>query len=403
MTLALVRGAFLNQFEMQNYEPLMGEYEITAFSSENPTQGDFSFPVVKLPSPTDLPNFPYKMPILNRIFKDAHVLFGLENKLKGYDVAHCAETYYYYTKQCLDAKKRGFVKKVVSTVWETIPFNNEGIRGRRGMKKRAIKEIDHFLAVTSLAKEALIKEGCDPNKISVTPMGVDLERFRPRNDIKEGVLKLVQDDSKVTVREVTETSSKSGKWLNVLFVGRLEEEKGVMDLVNTFAQLIEEGIEKTIGRKLLLSLVGKGSQEQKIKQIAKSSGVGDRIKISALPYQGIERIYQEADIFVLPSKPTRYWEEQFGMVLVEAMATGLPIISTYSGAIPEVIGDAGILVTPSDGIGLKDALKKLIDSPADRSLLGIKARKRSEELFDAKKQAEKINNLYKNLFLENET
>jgi len=146
--IALVRGKFLNAYEMQIFEPLAKKYEIIAFGSSNPYQENFAFPVVKLPSPMDLPEFPEKMPILNRVFTDAHYLFGLESKLKGFDLVHSAETYFNYTQQALRAKERGYIKKVVATVLENIPFNNEGIRGRKEFKENARKNLDHLVALT---------------------------------------------------------------------------------------------------------------------------------------------------------------------------------------------------------------------------------------------------------------
>jgi hypothetical protein len=167
MKVAVVRGKFLNKYEMQFFEPLADTFDITAFGSLTSFHDDFRFPVVKLPSPMDLPDFPYKMPVLNRLFIDAHYLLGLEGKLKGFDLVHTAETYFRYTQQCLNAKKKGYVKRVIATVLENIPFNNEGIAGRRGYKTRARRELDHIIALTNKTKTALLLEGADTKKITV--------------------------------------------------------------------------------------------------------------------------------------------------------------------------------------------------------------------------------------------
>ena len=111
--IALVIGKFLNKFEMQAFEPLTKSFQMVGFGSLKPMHRNFQFPVVHLASPVDLPAFPYKMQILNRIFVDAQYLFGLGKHLEGFDIAHSAETYFHYTKQCLDAKKKGYVKKVL--------------------------------------------------------------------------------------------------------------------------------------------------------------------------------------------------------------------------------------------------------------------------------------------------
>src|SRR5260221_12114416 len=182
MKVAIVRGKFLNRYEMQFFEPLAKKYDITAFSSLTPFHDKFTFPVIKLPSPMDLPEFPYKMPILNRLFVDAQYLFGLEHNLKGFDIVHTAETYYHYTRQALIAKKKGYVKKVIATVLENIPFNNEGIRGRKAFKARARAELDYIIALTKKTEVALLLEGADPKKITVLSHFIDTKVFYPTNE-----------------------------------------------------------------------------------------------------------------------------------------------------------------------------------------------------------------------------
>ena len=107
MKISIIRGAFINPYEMQNYYPLERYHDIVAVSSKRPLNSDIDLPLVKLLSPTDMPNIPFKYPILNRLFVDAHYLLGLENVLKGCDIAHVAETYYHYTIQAIMAKKKG--------------------------------------------------------------------------------------------------------------------------------------------------------------------------------------------------------------------------------------------------------------------------------------------------------
>ena len=199
----IVRGGFLNPFELQNYSPLKEKFDIKTVSSKFPISDKIELPLIKLWSPTDLPNFPYKFPVLNRIYTDAHQLFGLEKVIDGADIVHVAETYYGYTHQAILAKRGGRVKKIVSTVWEVLPHSNEGIKGRKEYKKLARENIDHFIAVTELAKKALIKEGVAESKISVIPIGIDLKKFKPIN------------------------KKKKARAINILCVARLVPEKGI--------------------------------------------------------------------------------------------------------------------------------------------------------------------------------
>jgi len=364
MKIAIVRGAYLNKFEMQNYEPLAKKHKITCFSSVKPIHSNLEFPIVKLFSPLDLANFPYKMPILNRIFKDAMFLWGLEKQLVDFDIAHSAETYFNYTQQCLEAKRRGLVKKVVATIWEVIPFNNEGIWGRKEFKQRAFSEVDKFLAVTNKAKEALIKEGCPQEKIRVIYMGVDLQEFRMKDN-------------------------KNKDSIDLLFVGRLVKEKGIYDLLKAFIRLLKDK------QMVELTMIGDGPEKESIIDLIKQTNWQRFIKIKKVSYKKMPQVYQQADIFVLPSRPTKYWQEQFGMVLAEAMASGLPIVSTKSGAIPEVLGKVGLLIKPNDPEGLYQSLKILLTNRTKRLELGRQARKRAETFFDCRKTALKIEALWK--------
>lgn len=369
MKIALVRGTYFNKFEMQNYEPLAKRHQIVGFSGLRPIHKKFTFPLVKLPSPVDLPNFPYKMPILNRVFLgDAMLLFGLEKRLKSFDVVHVRETYFYFTQQALNAKKAGLVKRVVCTCSETIPVNHEGIWRRRTFKQRAIKEVDQFHCLTKKARECLIKEGCDPKKIIVFPYGIDLEKFK----VKSQKLKV---------------AVKSQKLIKLLFVGRLVREKGIYDLLKAFVQIIKE-------KKASLTIIGSGPEEKNIINLINQIRLEKFITIKQASYNRMPFEYQKADVFILLSKPTKYWEEYFGMALIEAMACSLPIISTRCGAIPEVVGDCGMLVKPGDWRAASRAIKRLIKDNCLRKKLGLQARKRAEKYFDCQKVARNIEKLW---------
>lgn len=356
MRISLVRGAFLNPFELQNYYPLTDRYDMQAVSSLYPLNSSVDLPLVKLFSPTDLPDFPYKYQILNRLLIDIHYLSQLESVIKGSDIVHVAETYYHYTHQAIKAKLRGEVKKIVSTVWEVIPHNNEGIRGRKSFKALAYEHIDHFLAVTNLAKQALIKEGVSSGKITVIPMGVDVKRFSPAK------------------------KNKSTKSIQILFIGRLVEEKGVVELYEAYQNLVNKGY------KIELKLVGYGN----IYPPKNLAG----ITYSTLPYSRIQEAYQQTDIFCLPSKTTKYWQEQFGMVLVEAMSCGLPIVTTNTGAIQEVCEDMALYSAQGNANDLSKKLEKLVTNKELREKLGKGARQRVLKYFDSNKVAKKIDQLY---------
>ncbi len=376
-TVAIVRGKFLNKYEMQLFEPLVSRFCITAFGSLTCYHDAFAFPVVKIPSPMDLPDFPYKLPILNRLFTDAHVLWGLEARLRGFDLVHTAETYFYYTTQCLRAKQLGYVKKVIASVYENIPYNNEGIRGRTSLKMRAREELDHIIAISQKAKGALVKEGADPKKITVIGHFIDTNRFSP------------------TAQAIKRRASKRRSDMTILFVGRLEEEKGVYEFVRAVKLLLSDSdVRSTV---LSFLMVGDGSQRSRLKQLEQSLGVDTRIRHVHVSYEEMPRMYQIADIFVAPSKPIPTFEEQYCIALLEAQACGLPIVTTQTGSIPENVGTAGILVAPGDSIELARAIKRLLTNRSLRLALARKARRRAVTVHDRRIGAKLLARLYENV------
>lgn len=367
--IALIRGKFLTRYDMEPFELLTSKYDITAFASKTPFSDSFNFPTIKLWSPMDLPDFPYKMQTLNRLFIDAHFLLGLGEKLRGFDIVHTSETYFHYTNQALNAKKKGYVNKVVINVLENIAFNNEGIWGRKNFKKRAINEADYFIAGSNKSKAALLAEGVPEHKISVVGLGINTKIFYPRK-IKN-----------------------SSRNINILFAGRIEEYKGVFDTVKAF-----ETVFKDFPRyNLTLTIVGRGSKEKKLKELILRLGLDAKIIYKNASYEGMAEEYQNADIFLGPSKEDRYWQEQFGMVFAESLASGLPVITTDTGSIKETVGDAAIVVKPGSISEISAALKSLIKNPHKRLELGARGRERAQKVLSIDIVARKIDEIYQKL------
>lgn len=373
---AIIRGKFLNAYEMQLFEELTDRYDITAFGSLSPYHEKFCFPVVKLPSPMDIPEFPKKMGILNRLYTDAHYLYGLEEKLKGFDIVHSAETYFHYTQQALTAKKKGYIKRVIATVLENIPFNNEGIWGRKTFKKRAREELDHLVALTQRSKETLLLEGAREDKITVISHAISTTRFTLGKNHFQNIGKDKRDRT-------------------ILFSGRLEMYKGVYEILYAAKLLLMDPSLKRYN--VTFVFVGDGSEKKNMQLLERELGIESHVVHRQAPYSTMPEEYQAADIFTAPSKPTDTYQEQYCTALLEAQASALPIITTFSGGIPENIGDAGILVGPGDVYSLKEALKSFILSPKLRVEYAKKARERAEKIHSTKIVATKMDTLYQSL------
>jgi glycosyltransferase involved in cell wall biosynthesis len=99
------------------------------------------------------------------------------------------------------------------------------------------------------------------------------------------------------------------------------------------------------------------------------------------------------DVFALPSRTVGNWKEQFGRVIAEAGAAGIAVIGSDSGAIPDVIGDAGIVFPEGDETAIADAIRTLLEQPALRAEYGANGRRRAEELFSWQPVAKQYSDL----------
>ncbi len=365
--IAIVRGASLNKWEMQNYEPMRESFEMTAYTT-NQTYFDISritLPVVQLP------------------FKQQGLLMemeGLEESLADKDLVFTADITYKFSAQAVHAKQ-GSGCKVVCLEWENIPFNYEEYEEVHQIKDTVRNGADHFIAVTERAKEALMIEGVAEEKIDVIPMGVDLNVFRPVEENLESERKKMGIDRDDLV---------------VLFIGRMVWEKGIYDFLHAASRICSDS--SLNEKRIRFLIVGRGPELEGARERAEAVGIsGSTIFIEEYPYEEMYKLHNISDMFVLPSISTRSWQEQFGMVLIESMACGTPVISTYSGSIPEVVGDGGMLVQPNDHLSLYRAMKEMIIDNAVRDDLGKLALKRAETIFDAKKTAEKVRDVFNNV------
>jgi glycosyltransferase involved in cell wall biosynthesis len=103
------------------------------------------------------------------------------------------------------------------------------------------------------------------------------------------------------------------------------------------------------------------------------------------------------DVVVLPSLTRPNWKEQFGRILVEAMACAVPVVASGSGEIPNVVGDAGVLVPEGDAGALRAALAALLADPARRQELGRRGRARALERYTHRRIAEATARVYRTL------
>jgi glycosyltransferase involved in cell wall biosynthesis len=148
----------------------------------------------------------------------------------------------------------------------------------------------------------------------------------------------------------------------LLFVGRLVERKGAAYAVQALAELVRGG------RSVRLVIVGEGPEREALRRLATALGVADRIELAgALSPADVRARYAAGGIFVMPAITDWKGEQEgFGMVIVEAMAYGLPVVASRSGGIPDIIrdGENGLLVPERDVPALVAAVTRVIEDDA---------------------------------------
>ncbi len=208
--------------------------------------------------------------------------------------------------------------------------------------------------------------------IAVMPLGTDMDLFSP-GDARAHRSALGLDGAFV-----------------VGYFGRLVPEKGPMLLVEALARLPGDV-------RLLLDMYRNfvpGSYAAQLLERADALGVRNRIVTIDVAHAEVPDYMRVCDVIALPSLTTPMWREQFGRVLPEAMACGVPVIGSRSGNIPELIGHAGILVEEGSAEALADAIGVLRDTPERRAGLAIDGRARIRAHFSVEVQVEIMKELF---------
>jgi glycosyltransferase involved in cell wall biosynthesis len=172
------------------------------------------------------------------------------------------------------------------------------------------------------------------------------------------------------------------------YVGRMVIRKGVDTLIDALSQTSQS---------VHLLLVGSGPDQEYLLNKIKLLGLCDRVTFHpSVPSKEIHNYFSKMDVLVLPSRTTPLWKEQYGRVLVEAMASSIPIIGSSSGAIPDVIGNAGLIFPEGDVKELALCIERLKNDDALR-IKNIYAGKERTKKFSAEQFADTVYNLLLNM------
>ncbi|MBU1118718.1 glycosyltransferase [Patescibacteria group bacterium] len=368
--IAIVRGTKLSKVECQTYEPLLDAFVIDGIVAK-PNSVDFSSELS-----IGIKEFFSPSYFFEKLGFDVQYLLGASTGLSNYDLVLTPELSSVSTWHGMKAKEKNPKMIIATLVWENIPFVHENYSIQKKIKKRALKEVDHFIAVTKRAEFALRKEGVSKDKISVIPVGIDVKRFIPQG----------KDTALMSKYELAESD------FVILTSARNVWEKGIQDIIIGSSSLLKKHKEAKI------LILGAGPLHQAYLDLSARLGIKNQIRIvGKVPYDEVPKFYNLADIFALLSIPVPSWQEQFGMVLVENMSSGNAIITTNTGSIPEVVGDAAYLIGPSDPYLLGQKVEFLHSNLDERMRLGGVARRRALEHFSLELISERFKEIFQKL------
>jgi glycosyltransferase involved in cell wall biosynthesis len=340
----LLRGYSANPWDLQPWRLLGDRFDVTCLV---PGANEFAaaaigLPVVPVRATRDRLPSGRAMRALSYAVGDRYN--GLDDLLTGADIVHSADLATWFSAQAAGLKEQlGF--RLVLTVWETIPFLStyRWPRDRR-WRERSLAATDLFVAASERARSGLLLEGVDPQRIVVSYPGIDSEHFAASS-----------------VRPSQEPGL-------VLSPGRLVWEKGHQDVIRAVAALRRGLVPGAPEARLLL--VGSGPDEPKLRRYCDELGIADAVEFrSGVPYTDMPDVYARASCMVLASLAIKGWEEQFGMVLAESLAAGLPIVASSSGAIPEVVGGSARMFVPGDWHEIARGIAETLSQPSSRRVV----------------------------------
>lgn len=217
-----------------------------------------------------------------------------------------------------------------------------------GMQKKVVKQLRNVVTVSDCSRQDIARDfGLQPAGISLVYNGIDTTEFRPMPDVMRRPKRLMA------------TASADAPL------------KGLRYLLRAYAQLLSRHPD------LELLLVSKPQPGGKTEQLVASLGIGDKVQfVNGISTEDMVRYYAEATIAVVPSV-----YEGFGLPAGEAMACGVPVVSTDGGALPEVVGEAGVIVPAKSAEALATAIDSLLADSEQRRLMSEAGRRRIEEKF----------------------
>ena len=246
----------------------------------------------------------------------------------------------------------------------------------RSYEKKLMKRSDALIAVSKYTVNELTElYGINEKKIYVIYNGVDVEKFKPRPNIAELRREFRLEENKKVV----------------LFVGRLYHRKGLEILLRSIPPILKEFSNVHFA----ISGTGFKQKEQSLRDLTKELKIEEYVTfLGYVPDEKLPLLYSASDIFVLPAI-----YENFPFAILEAQSTGLPVISTNVGGIPEFLvdGENGFVIDPGDESQLILRLLTLLQDPKCAKKMGDHGRRLIEKKLDWRLITNQVIDLYHNL------
>ncbi len=308
--------------------------------------------------------------VSGRVWPDFDRIRGLKEYLANSDIVHTVETTSGTSFQAARFKGR-FNYRHVITVWENIARRQAWHPRVAHVQARVMESADHFIAISERARTSLMLNGVEPDRITVVGPGM-------------------------VVPERSEHVGPMESEFCFLFVGKKQRSKGVEELLQAF--WLARRDPELAKRKLSLVFLGVEPSKGPYASLIRKYDLGDGItEIPFVSHEEVYQHYQTSHALVLPSKVTPLWQEQWGMVLMEALRHGVPIITSHSGSISKVARDAALYAQPNDHHSLYLCMKRLVLQPDVWCSLSQVGFQTSLRRFNAIDVAERIARIYDGL------
>ena len=288
----------------------------------------------------------------------------------AYDIVHCQ--FGSLAVPVLEFRKTGLLQGKLVTHFRGVDISSYVGEHGDDVYDEVFRESDLFLANCEFFRQKAIALGCPPERIVSHGSGIDLARFPFRDvpEVGDGPVRLVS-------------------------AGRLVEKKGLMHAVEAVAEVNRDA------RRVVYSIIGDGPERERLAARARELGAEDSIEILGWKtHAEISKILTGAHLFMAPCQTASNGNQDAPVnTLKEAMATGLPVIATRHGGIPELVehGQSGLLVPERDTLALTAALREMLAMPERWSAMARAGRAAVERLYDTQRLNDELVALYAGL------